>query len=114
MNEQEYTWKDYIYTVDSDDSATLVCYIGDDEEVVVPAAIEGHTLLHIGANAFEECVNLVNVVLPEGVLSIGEESFCDCDSLTHIHIPESVAMIAESAFDGCESLNLEKPNLKLL
>ena len=58
----------------------------------------------IGANAFNGCRSLANIVIPESVTSIGEEAFSGCRSLTRITIPHSMSRIDRGTFDGCDSL----------
>ena len=58
----------------------------------------------IGVRMFDECGNLQDIVLPEGVTSIGYGAFWGCSSLTSIAIPEGVTSIGDYAFDGCSSL----------
>ena len=58
----------------------------------------------IGKYMFYECVNLRNIVLPEGVTSIGENAFIRCKALISIIIPDSVTGIGDCAFQFCSSL----------
>lgn len=58
----------------------------------------------IGEFMFYECVNLRNIVLPEGVTSIGENAFIRCKALISIIIPDSVTGIGDCAFQWCSSL----------
>ena len=60
-------------------------------------------LLRVDA-AFEECVNLRKIVLPEGLNTIGYEAFRNCIALEYINIPDSVSYIADYAFEACMSL----------
>ena len=54
--------------------------------------------------AFEECVNLRSITLPEGLKTIGYGSFAGC-AFSSIIIPESVNIIRERAFGGCKNLS---------
>ena len=65
----------------------------------------------IGNYMFNECVNLENIVLPDGVISIGERSFSSCTSLAFIKISDSVTSIGNFAFAHCKSLtSIDIPN----
>ena len=65
----------------------------------------------IGDYAFSKCESLTNVTIPNSVTSIGDYAFYYCKSLTNITIPNSVTSIRESAFNGCKSLtNITIPN----
>ena len=54
--------------------------------------------------AFNVCVGLTSVIIPDSVTSIGEGAFAECTSLTSVTIPNSVTNIGESAFDNCYTL----------
>ena len=55
------------------------------------------SVLRIGENAFEDCQNFYDIVIPEGVVSIGSSAFAFC-SLKSVTIPESVTEIGNCAF----------------
>ena len=59
----------------------------------------------IGRSAFEGCISLNNIIIPDSVKSIGNYTFEGCISLTNIIVPDSVKSIGQSAFHGCISLN---------
>ena len=79
-------------------------YLGDNNEVTVPAEIDGKTVEFIGARAFSGCSNLTSITLPDGVTSIGSNAFSGCSSLTSITLPDSVTSIGVWAFSDCSSL----------
>jgi hypothetical protein len=56
------------------------------------------------AQAFDNCSQLTNVQLHEGLEKIGERAFCNCTSLHAIVIPPSVKEIPAKAFDLCSQL----------
>ena len=51
----------------------------------------------IDKEAFENCVNLSNVILPDSLTTINEDAFKNCTSLTTITIPSSVTTIHKKA-----------------
>ena len=63
-----------------------------------------NSLTSIGESAFEDCVGLTSVKLPNSLTSIGESAFKDCYRLTSVEIPNSVTSIGEYAFYGCSGL----------
>lgn len=64
----------------------------------------------IGEYAFNNCVSLKEVELPEGVVSINDSAFKDCKALSSIALPSSLESIQTNAFWGCTSLSeLEIP-----
>ena len=58
----------------------------------------------IADEAFDDCISLTSVIIPDSVLNIGYGSFEDCNSLTSVTIPDSVLNIGDSAFSFCSSL----------
>ncbi len=68
-------------------------------------------LKSIGASAFEGCVSLISIEIPNGVSKIAYNTFKNCSSLTSVEIPNSVTSIEYEAFSGCSSLqNIKIPN----
>jgi hypothetical protein len=65
-------------------------------DVVIPSMIEGHEVLSIGSQAFDN-KGLKSVVLPEGIQNIWSQAFGD-NELTSITIPSSVVIIEWHAF----------------
>ena len=58
----------------------------------------------IGDYAFYDCINLVNVTLPDGLKTIGSYTFYDCDGLVSITLPSTVTSLGNSSFYGCDKL----------
>ena len=58
----------------------------------------------IGSYAFEGCVGLTSVTIPDSVKSIGVGAFAVCDGLGEVVIPTSVQVIGDYAFEGCVGL----------
>ena len=50
----------------------------------------------------------VHVSIPNGVVSICRNAFEDCVFLQNIEIPDSVNVIGSCAFQGCKSLRRDK------
>ncbi len=53
---------------------------------------------------FQDCVNLTQVSLPEGLVTLGWRCFQNCDSLVEVALPASLQKINQSAFGDCDSL----------
>ena len=63
-----------------------------------------YSVTAIGERAFQKCVDLTAVTIPNFVTSIGFDAFWGCTSLTTVTIPNSVTEIGGEAFYGCSSL----------
>ncbi len=59
---------------------------------------------NVGESAFEDCVNLVDVKLPNELSEFKKNSFKNCHSLVDVMMPNTLAVIGESAFENCTSL----------
>ena len=58
----------------------------------------------IGEEAFNQCYDLISIVIPDNVLWIEEYAFNDCTSLLEIVIPDYVTWIGTNAFSNCSGL----------
>jgi type II secretion system protein G len=86
------------------ETGSIIGYVGEGGDVVIPDAIDGVEVVSIGSNAFRECTSLNNVVIPDSVITIGNYAFYRCSSLTEVAIPDSVVSIGSNAFSSCKSL----------
>ncbi len=74
-------------------------YLEGLHEIVINGSITG-----IGVSAFEGCLMLRDIVLPEGIRTINSYAFAHCRSLPYIVLPASLQSISSSAFEGCYNL----------
>ena len=108
-----------------------VGYTGvENETLVIPAVFEDggrwYKVTSISDFAFQSCVNLTCVIIPDSVTTIGDDAFkksgitsvtignsvtsigdCAfgyCDDLTSVTIPNSVTFIDKNAFEYCSNL----------
>jgi hypothetical protein len=58
-------------------------------------------LATINDNAFENCKNLISIVLPQTLTDIGRSAFLGCTRLNSLEIPPHIRSIKESTFGGC-------------
>ena len=80
-------------------------YEGD---ITIPSSIKvndtEYSVTSVGNSAFEDCISLTLITIPNSVTSIGMCAFRHCRSLTSITIPNSVTSIGGDAFYYCSSL----------
>ncbi len=77
--------------------------IKQETHLIITDNIDGQPVTSIGDYAFEGCVGLTSITIPNSVTSIGNSAFWGCTGLTNVTIPNSVTSIG-SAFDGCTGL----------
>lgn len=76
-----------------------------DAEIVIPRrSPENEIVTAIDKRAFEGCLSITGVTIPNSVTNIGEWAFCDCAMLTSVTIPDSVTSIENAAFGECSTL----------
>ena len=94
---------DYTYEIQGGD-VVITNYNGEDEDVVVPAELDGKKVTAIGKEAFQMNADLVSVEIPDGVKTIGDHAFAIDTSLETITLPATVTEIGEAAFQQCAAL----------
>lgn len=83
-----------------DGKYNLTGYDGNKTNLVLPTTYKGQEY-SIGNSAFNNCSELVSVIIPNNITSIGEYAFNGCSSLTSVTIPNSVTSIGDYAFYKC-------------
>lgn len=68
-------------------------------EVTIPDSVK-----EILFGAFRECVGIRSIVIPDGVTGIDGSLFMYCTGLVEITLPESIVSVSEYAFAGCDNL----------
>ena len=79
-------------------------YSGDQSEIIIPSTYQGLPVVSIKSSAFEQCMSITKIVIPDSVTSIGQYAFSRCTSLTSVTIGNGVTSIGYHAFYDCSSL----------
>ena len=72
--------------------------------LVIPDKIDGHSVTHIGWEAFRNCKELTSVTIPESVTHIDGHTFDQCYGLKSVTLPSSLKGIGWATFGGCIEL----------
>ncbi len=69
------------------------------------------SLVLIGAHAFDGCINLKEVVIPNSVVTIDDYAFYGCSALETVKLSAALETVGKNVFKGCTGLvNLTIPN----
>jgi hypothetical protein len=105
-NNNYYTYDDFRYKItEYDQTATIIKYMGDDEEVTIPSMINEYKVIDIDDEAFKNCSSITSVIISDGINMIGDSAFSGCENLASVTIPESVTEIGSNAFENTKWLN---------
>ena len=78
------------------------------DSVMIPTTVTyngtTYSVTSIGDHAFQSCIGLTSVTIPNSVTSIGEYAFSGCSGLKSVTIPNSVTSIGNNAFQSCKGL----------
>ena len=98
-NESDLTYGDFTYTV-SNSEVTITGYTGRASSVTVPVQIEGMNVVSIGSNAFENCVSLEVIKLPDSITGIESGAFYGCTNLKEVTLPSQLKTMGGGVFNS--------------
>ena len=90
------------YTVP--DEVTTIGIYAFQNEVDLINIILPESLIYINDYAFYGCSNLISIIMPDNVISIGNCSFAYCSNLANINLNDNLTNINYAAFMYCNSL----------
>ena len=102
-----YTCGDYEYTLNENNEAIIIAYIGTATELEIPEKLDGYTVVEIGDSAFswlylEE--KILSVDIPDTVIKIGSSAFAYNNMSKGVKLSKNVKEIGGRAFAGCDGL----------
>ena len=94
------------FTLSDDGTYYKVSGIGTctDTKVAIPREYNGLLVSTIGAYAFNNCIYITEIIIPDTVTTIEENAFSYSSKLTSITIPNSVTNMGDFLFSGCDNL----------
>lgn len=94
----------FSYALDDQGGATVTGASVQAAEITVPASVDGHPVVAVGAGAFKDDAVLAKLVLPDSVTQVGDGAFAGCTSLAEVTLSSSLAYLGADAFKGCTAL----------
>ncbi len=105
------SYNDFSYEIENE-KVVITGYTGSNENLTIPAEIDGKSVIKIEDNAFKDNKTLISVTISEGVEDIGDSTFENCTSLATITLPKTITHIGKNAIFNTAYYN-NKDNWKL-
>ena len=97
---------DYLTYEISDGEVTITgCDRSISGELTIPDTINGYPVKYIEKKAFENCVALTSIIIPDSVKDIGNFAFSNCPNLKDIKIGLGVERIGFAALESTQYYN---------
>ena len=100
------------YQVDEAQKTAMITLCNTDAKgaLDIPESIDGYTVVAIGPSAFQKCIGLTSVVVPDTVTEIGEAAFRNCTALASATIPNAITSIKPYTFYNCALTDFKFPD----
>lgn len=100
------------YRVDEAEKTAMITLCNTDAKgaLEIPESIDGYTVVAIGPSAFQKCIGLTSVVVPDTVTEIGEAAFRNCTALASATIPNAITSIKPYTFYNCVLTDFKFPD----
>lgn len=95
---------DYTYELNGDE-VTITAYTGSDDNISIPAEIDGHPVVRIAVQAFRYNKTIKSIYIHDSVTTIDAYAFRDCTALESVRLPETLTVLKAYTFYGCTKLN---------
>jgi len=90
--------------------AEVTGYLGADEDVNIPAEVNGLPVMSIGKSAFALSSTVKRVFLPDTITNIANYAFNQAASLEDINLPQNLISVGNYAFRGCSLTEVILPD----
>jgi hypothetical protein len=92
------------YAINNGEAMITKCAPSATGSLVIPDVIESIPVTKITHKAFDECINLNSVTIPNSIIDIHADAFRSCSNLTSVTISNSVTLIRRGVFSYCSEL----------
>ena len=94
-------WDDFIAEKTGDNEVKIIGYMGDAEELTIPAELNAKKVTSIATHAFKDNLSIRFLTISEGIVEIEPYAFTHCRALDTVNLPSSLKVIGEGAFYYC-------------
>lgn len=88
----------FLYAV-TQQTITIIEYIGTETTVVIPEQIDGKNVTVVARNAIYNNTDIISVKITHGIIEI-KDNFEDCPNLTMVFIPNTVITVGRLGYQG--------------
>lgn len=81
-------------------SYSVYSFSGESKSIIIPNKYKNLPVTTIDVEAFCDCAEITDVIIPDSIATIKDEAFFRCTSLNNIVIPDSVVYIGDMAFEN--------------
>ncbi len=92
------------YKIKEDGTAEITSVKESITDGRIPATLDGYAVTSIGYQAFTNCNNLTEVIIPEGVKTLSQWTFSYCENLKNISLPDSIEEIGQPPILQCYNM----------
>ena len=92
------SYGDWEYEEINSYTAKLIKYKGNDTYVIIPEAINGHTVTQLGYGLFQNNNKITKVAIPRGITEIPDSCFYYAKNLETVIMPHGIKTIGVAAF----------------
>lgn len=82
---------------------TIVKYVGNEAEIVIPDTIDGGAVRVIAVEAFSGNT-AEEIIVPDSVTTIRGKAFAFCKNLKKVHLSDNIGKLVSETFYGCDKL----------
>ncbi len=95
---------DFTFTINDDDTLTLIAWDGTASSAAVPDAVDGRSVIAVAASAFAGNTSVRTIILPEGLITLESGAFRSCTKLETVELPDTLEEVGTNLFSGCDAL----------
>lgn len=81
--------EDFEWLVLTNGTVKITYYDGEDEEIVIPAEVDGKRVTEIGKYAFADCTEITSITIPDTVTAIADGAFAIAVRLRQCTFPRA-------------------------